>query len=148
MLSNFHFSFGPYHTLASFIPPNWKAFCSLHILASLQYFDIRTKMATTAPATEEDNAVAPMCGCFEMCFPQQEEVKEEVETKEADGADVAQDDATESSAGPSGSEGNNTDEEEASKASKKRKKKTHRVRRWLASRTSVKSKSKSKEESS
>ena len=108
-------------------------------------------MATTtyAPAPEEDNAVAPMCGCFEMCFPQQEEVKEEVVTKDVDGADAAaQDDATESSAGPSGSEGNNTDEEEASKASKKRKKKTHRVRRWLASRTSVKSKSKSKEESS
>ena len=101
-------------------------------------------MATTAPApAEEDKTVTPMCGCFEMCFPKQEEVKEEVVTKATDGEDAAaQDDSTESSAGPSGSEGSTTDEEEASKASKKGKKKTHRVRRWLASRSSVKSKSK------
>lgn len=111
--------------------------------ASLTNITSGPKMATTAPAPEEDKTVAPMCGCFEMCFPKQEEVKEEVVTKDADGDDAAaQDDSTESSAEPSGSEGSTTDEEEASKASKKGKKKTHRVRRWLASRSSVKSKSK------
>jgi hypothetical protein len=98
-------------------------------------------MATTAPTPEEDIG-APMCGCFEVCFPKQG-VEEEVVSKEADGAGAAQDDSTESSAGPSEEE-----EEEAaaaSKASKKRNKKTHRVRHWLASRKSEK-KSKSKED--
>mmetsp|Transcript_20926 Transcript_20926/g.60013 ORF Transcript_20926/g.60013 Transcript_20926/m.60013 type:complete len:113 (+) Transcript_20926:180-518(+) len=98
-------------------------------------------MATTAPAPEDDTA--PMCGCFEMCFPQQEPEADEAVSKDVDGAEAAQDDATASSAGPSGSEGNNTDEEEASKASKKRSKKTHRVRNWLASRNSLKTEAKS-----
>ena len=90
-------------------------------------------MATTAPAPEDDTA--PVCGCFEICFPRQDPVAEEPVTKDidaADAADAAQDDATASSA----SEESNTAEEDAAKASKKSSKKTHRVRRWIASRSS------------
>ena len=117
-------------------------------------------MATTAQAPEDDTA--PVCGCFEICFPRQEPVAEEPVAKDvdaadatdaadaADAADPAQDDATVSSA----SEESNTAEEDVAKASEKSSKKTHRVRRWIASRSSGaksitkrKKKSKSKESS-
>lgn len=114
-------------------------------------------MATTAQAPEDDTA--PVCGCFEICFPRQEPVAEEPVAKDVDvadaadaagAADPAQDDATVSSA----SEESNTAEEDMAKASEKSSKKTHRVRRWIASRgsgaksiTKRKKKSKSKESS-
>ena len=134
---------------------NLKVFCFLlDISLFLLSINLRAAMATTAPAPEDDTA--PVCGCFEICFPRQEPAAEEPVTKDidtadaADAADPAQDDATASSA----SEESNTAEEDPAKASEKSSKKTHRVRRWIASRSSEaksitkrKKKSKSKESS-